>query len=152
MLSQFAPEPVVSCAALSSAEYFQRTDAAERQALALGAQHNIAEAGHGREIIWHRDFPAELIATVSRMPLHEITQWLRVGEWGRVGEQQDADNDRAALLDFTDYGYLADVLREGLANNPTQLAALRLARALAWAEQEGAALLPQEHAVMKAVA
>jgi hypothetical protein len=135
LITMHYPSPAaltVSCFGLPLAEFLRRTDAAEALEAAKRAEFGKPEANYGREIMWHPAFAAECVALLSNMPLPEITTWLREG----LAETMH----KGGSLDLTDYGYLADVLREGLASEPTPLAALRLARALAWVEQ--AALLP----------
>jgi hypothetical protein len=131
--------PAISCFALPVAEYHRRLDAAEQQAEDKCTQYGKPEGQYGREIMWHRFFPAECVAMLSDMPLYEVGPWL-------LDCHADSHNDGNAL-DFIDYCYLADVLREGLANNPTPLAALRLNRALAWVEQAGTVLLAKQAAL-----
>jgi len=124
--------PVVSCFALPLAEYHRRTDAAEDLEEQMQAHYNNKGA-YGREILWHPVFSAEYVAVVSNLPLTEVSCWHHgLDTWC---------HDKKPL-DLLDYCYLADCLREGLANNPTPLAALRLARALAWIEQAAEELLP----------
>jgi hypothetical protein len=125
--------PAISCFALPVAELHRRYDVAEAQVEAKCTKYNRPNGQYGREIMWHPSFPDECVAMLSHMPLHEIGPWM-------LDCHADSHND-SHPLDFTDYCYLADVLREGLANNPTPLAALRLNRALAWIEQAGTALL-----------
>lgn len=123
-----APLPI-SCFLLPAAEWQHRTDLAEDAADALCEKHNRPEGRYGREILWHGLFPAEFVASLGNMPLPEITVWLSC-----------LDNE-GQPLDLLDYAYLADVLREGLADNPAPLAALRLRRALTWIKQAGSQLL-----------
>lgn len=134
--------PLISCTALATAELHRRADLAESQQEAMQATYNRPSAVYGREIMWHPAYAAECVAQFSGMPLYEVGPWL-------LDCQADACNAGQAL-DLTDYGYLADVLREGLASNPTPLAALRLGRALAWVEQAGAALLPTAQGLLTA--
>lgn len=125
--------PAISCFALPVAELHRRYDVAEAQEEDKRKQYDRPDGLYGREIMWHPSFPAECVAMLSNMPLHEVGPWMQ-------DCHADSHNE-GKPLDFTDYCYLADVLREGLAGNPTPLAALRLARALAWVEQAGSALL-----------
>lgn len=126
--------PTISCFALPVAEYHRRTDAAEQSEENKRIQNEKPDGNYGREIMWHPCFAAECVAIFSNMPLHEIGAWLL--------DCQATGLNEGRPLDLTDYCYLADVLREGLADNPTPLAALRLNRALVWVEQAGRALLP----------
>jgi hypothetical protein len=125
--------PAISCFALPVAEYHRRLDEAEQKEDEKRIQHNQPDGGYGREIMWHHAFPAECVAMLSNMPLYEVGPWL-------LDCHADSHND-GKPLDLIDYCYLADVLREGLASNPTPLAALRLNRALAWVEQAGTKIL-----------
>lgn len=118
---------------LMGSEWERRTDAAEARENALQQEYGNEHA-YGREILWHLLFPAEYVALVSEMPLAEVASYhtLRLAEWCNQGR----------ALDGHDYQYLTDVLREALASQPTELAALRLRRALAWVEQATALLRP----------
>ena len=132
--------PAISCFALPVMELHRRNDVAEQQEEDKRTQYSQPDGQYGREIMWHPSFPAECVAIFSNMPLHEVGPWL-------LDCHADCHND-GEPLDFTDYCYLADVLREGLANNPTPLAALRLSRALAWVEQAGTKLLATQVALL----
>ena len=135
---QTSVAPAISCFALPDAEYNRRTDIAEEREEMLQVRYNRATGRYGLEIMWRPAFSAEYVAVVSKLPLHEISAWQHgLASWAN-GEEP---------LDLIDYCYLADVLREGLADNPTQLAALRLERALAWVEQAGTTLLAEQTAV-----
>ena len=125
----------VSCLHLPAEEYLRRVDLAEEAEERMQAHYDRPTAAYGREIMWHPVFATELIGSVSRMPLPEVAINL-----GNLADDMNQGND----LDLADYCYLADCLREGLADNPTPLAALRLTRALTWVEQAGAALLTTE--------
>lgn len=103
----------------------QRTEAAEAREEALQQQHGNEHA-YGREILWHPSFPEEYLALIERMPLREISDF-HAHLAGLFNQNRP--------LDAHDYAYLADVLREALADEPTPLAELRLRRALAWLEQ-----------------
>lgn len=129
--------PVVSCFALPLSEYHHRTDTAEDLEEQMQAHYNNKSA-YGREILWHPAFPAEYVAIVCNLPLTEVSCW-------HHGLDTWCHNKKP--LDLLDYCFLADVLREGLANNPTPVAALRLVRALAWVEQAGTALLAEQAAL-----
>lgn len=136
-LNQVTP-PAISCFALPLAEYERRTDAAETREEQLQTQYNNKGA-YGREILWHPAFSAEYVAIVSGMPLTEVACWHYHLDTWCLDKQP---------LDLLDYCFLADSLREGLANNPTPLAALRLGRALAWVEQAGTVLLVEQAALL----
>jgi hypothetical protein len=131
--------PAISCFALPVAELHRRTDVAEQQEEDKRTQYNKPDGRYGLEIMWHPSFPAECVTMLSNMPLYEVGPWL-------LDCHADSHNE-GKPLDLTDYCYLADVLREGLASNPTPLAALRLNRALAWVEQAGTALLAEQAAL-----
>ncbi len=109
------------------AEYWNRIEAAEETA-------EQKKENHGREILWHPDFAVGCVQSFSCMPLHEVEPFFG----GNLAQTLNVGRP----LDRADYLYLADCLREGVADNPTPLAALRLARALAWVEQAAEALLP----------
>jgi hypothetical protein len=129
----------ISCLTLPMAELHRRIDAAEEQEEAKRAQHGQLTTAYGREIMWHPAFATECVALLSNMPLWEIGPWLLDCHADLVNEGR--------TLDLTDYGYLADVLREGLASNPTPLAALRLERALTWVERHATQLSAQQEGV-----
>lgn len=117
---------------LTGSEWARRTDAAEAREEALQQEHQ-SEHAYGREILWHPLFPEEYVACVSKMPLAEVAVMQgQLAGW--------CNQDRP--LDRYDYAYLTDVLREALASQPTELATLRLRRALACIEQASALLLP----------
>jgi hypothetical protein len=124
---------LISCFNLPTSEHNNRINAAQDREEKKQIMYQKPTCCYGREIIWHPCFAAEFIGSISEIPLYDIGVTLRNAhlDW----------NDKVAF-DLLDYCYLADVLREGLANNPTPLAALRLTRALTWVEQAGAALLP----------
>jgi len=134
-----AAVPAISCFLLPKAQFFSRLDAAEEREENVQLRYNRTAGRYGLEIMWHPAFSAEYVAVMSKMPLHEISTWQEgLAKWAN-GEQE---------LDLIDYCYLADVLREGLADNPTPLAALRLGRALAWIEQAGTKLLATQAALL----
>jgi hypothetical protein len=129
-----ATVPALSCFALTLNQYCDRIDAAEELEDQMQAHYNNKHA-YGREILWHPAFAAEYIAMIGRMPLTEVACWHGgLDTWCHDGKP----------LDLYDYAYIADLLREGLADNPTPLAALRLNRALAWVEQAGTVLLAEQ--------
>ncbi|WP_229725043.1 hypothetical protein [Hymenobacter baengnokdamensis] len=127
-----APLPI-SCFLLPAAELQRRTELAEERAEALCVAHDRPEGRYGREILWHSLFGAEFVALLSDMPLPESRAWLAADLAGYAHEGQP--------LDLLDYAYLADILREGLADHPAPLVTLRLRRALAWVKQAGGQLL-----------
>jgi hypothetical protein len=132
------PVPALSCFALTLAEYCDRVDAAKELEEQMQAHYNNKHA-YGREILWHPAFAAEYVAMIGKMPLTEVACWHSgLDTWCHDSKP----------LDLLDYCFLADVLREGLADNPTPVAALRLNRALAWVEQAGTALLAQQAALL----
>ena len=117
---------------LTGSEWARRTDAAEAREEELQQEHHTTHA-YGREILWHPLFPEEYVACLSKLPLAEVAQLQgQLAGW--------CNQDRP--LDRYDYAYLTDVLHEALASQPTELAALRLRRALACIEQASALLLP----------
>lgn len=119
---------------ISSAEYWRRTDTAEDMAEHKQQNGGRLDGAYGCDILWHPDFPVGCVRSISVMALHEIEAFLS----GDLSQTLNVSRP----LDRADYLYLADCLREGLVDNPTPLAALRLARALAWVEQAAEALLP----------
>jgi hypothetical protein len=136
--------PAISCFALTQEQADRRVDAAKDyvEQLCLRNDKPVEKAstsGYARETMWHPAFAAEYVALISKMSLYEVALWGN----GLAGW---ANNNKP--LDLLDYCYLADVLREGLADNPTPLAALRLGRALAWVEQAGTKLLPTQAAML----
>ncbi len=122
----------LSCLHLPIAEYYRRTDLAEELEEQKRVQYDRPDGRYGREIMWHPSFPSEFVATLSNMPLYEVAAFL--------SSNPAKDFNAGRPLDFADYCYLADLLREGLASQPAPLAALRLERALALVKQAGAAL------------
>ncbi|MGI4862613.1 MAG: hypothetical protein ACRYFZ_01730 [Janthinobacterium lividum] len=137
----FAP---VSCFALAATEIDRRKEAALAREIELCATHRSQNGRYGREILWHPDFAADCVAIVGDLPLSEVTAWLASELPGYANE--------GAPLDLTDYCYLADVLREGLASPITSLARVRLERALLWVEQTGADILKPRPAAAPAQA
>lgn len=119
---------------ISSAEFWRRVDAAEDVEEQLEKESARRSKCFGYDILWHPDFATGCVRSVSCMGLYEIEPFLG----GNLTQTLNVGRP----LDRADYLYLADCLREGLADNPTPLAALRLARALAWVEQAADALLP----------
>jgi hypothetical protein len=135
MLAYQVAAPVISCVALPIAEFHRRSDAAEDLEEQMQLQCGRPDGRYGREIMWHPLFIDEYVSVVKETALVETTLM-----------HQDLAQyfNQGRPLDSTDYGYLADILRDALAAGPSAQAALRLARALAWVEQAGAALLATE--------
>jgi hypothetical protein len=134
-------QPAISCFALSEAELLRRLDSAHGRADRLAAQEvptgdatalmqALIYAGRGQ--LWHANFPDGLRLLVCDNQLFRLTADL-------PGQLLAANDGRA--LDFFDYGYVADVLREWLLSPavlPSEAHCLR--RALAWAEERGSGL------------
>ncbi|MDO7886007.1 hypothetical protein [Hymenobacter cheonanensis] len=129
--------PAVSCYGLPHDEYHRRIDAAEDLQEQMQAQYNRPDGRYGREIMWHPAFADEYVASIGGTSLVEVAV---------IHQKLASYYNQGRPLDLIDYGYLRDLLAEALADNPTPLAALRLARALAWVEQAGAALLATQAA------
>lgn len=131
--------PDVSCAYLPALELRRRQQRATALADAKAAAERASGAPGfacgtsylGRAILWHEEFPAGLRLHVCDADLFSLTAQLPAA--------LEAMNDGQAL-DPADFGYLADVLRQLLADCRTAQEALNLSRALAWAEWEGDAL------------
>jgi hypothetical protein len=121
----------ISCYGLTTSEYHRRLDLAEDLEEQLRERHNHPDGRYGREIMWHPAFADDYVTLISETALTKVTIICQ----GLAGYY-----NQGRPLDLIDYGYLRDLLIEALADNPTPLAALRLARALAWVEQAGAAL------------
>lgn len=134
LVAAASTSPLLPHYGITRAEYGRRLDAADDLALQMREKYNRPDAHYGYDIMWHPDFPAACVESFSQMDLSEVEYFLS----GNLAK----DFYRGQPLDYADYAYLADCLREGLADSPTPLAALRLTRALTWAEQAGAALLP----------
>jgi len=137
------PTPVVSCFTLPIDELVQRQNFAYERAKAQ-AQTEGADAEDARAIasmtLWHSEFSNGLYMCIRDNELFRVAADL-------PGELLVANGMRE--LDFYDYGYVADVLRERLASSVVTAGdAQNLRRALAWVEQTGAALLPSTHASM----
>lgn len=143
MSHSLATAPLISCFALPEAEYYRRAQKAIDKEKSKRAKYNRPNANYGCEILWHPAFAAEYVAIVSGMQLPEIAPWLRTDGMRQEVETGPTPEGHFVPYDFFDCCYLADVLRDGLAGAPSASAALRLARALAWMEGAGAALLPK---------
>lgn len=129
-------QPAICCFALSPADLARRVSAAHERACALLAQQPpaspaeaAAERAHlSRYQLWHEDFTLGLKLLVCDTPLYRLTADL-------PGQLQAANGEQP--LDFWDYAYLADVLRELLTSHCHKGDRLHLRRALAWVEQQG---------------
>ncbi|MFD1873880.1 hypothetical protein [Hymenobacter bucti] len=136
--------PALSCARLLCDEFVRRVDLADDRAEELAEKHNGSAAKYGEEIIWHLSFPKAFVELVTMTPLQEVVSILD-GDcpWSNWGDTPE--------LGLVDYCYLADILRDALADKITAQAHLRLSRALAWVEETGTVLLA-EQAVLTPVA
>lgn len=128
----------LSCLHLPLAEHERRVELAEELEEQIQLRAGRPNGKYGREIMWHPLFAAEFTAAVSGMQLPLIAAYL--------GHGLARDMNQGRALNLADYAYLADCLREGQADNPAPLPALRLARALAWVEQAGTTLLATQAA------
>jgi hypothetical protein len=138
-------QPAVSCFGMHIDEIVQRQNFAYERAKAK-AQAEGADEQDAQDIasmtLWHGFFPDGICLYISDNDLFRVTADL-------PGELFAANGCRE--LDFYDYGYVADILRERLASCVlTQGDAQNLRRALAWVEQAGAALLPTVQAHLTA--
>jgi hypothetical protein len=129
-------EPLLPTYGIAYAEYWNRIEAAEELAAQKQQDSGRPNAAYGTEILWHPDFAVGCVRSLSCMPLHEVEPFFG----GNLAQTLNVGRP----LDRADFLYLADCLREGVADNPTPLAALRLARALAWVERATEALLLSE--------
>lgn len=121
--------PVVSCFALSKEELVARQDAAHARAEQLAQKEGVNSYDLGRFLLWHVECPFGLKATICDEELFRLTAFLPETLQEMNGGQP---------LDFFDYGYVADVVREYLAESSCLPGdAQNLRRALAWAEQQG---------------
>lgn len=131
---------VVSSAGLSTDDFLRRTEAAQERADALAEkyQKSLIDNQYGCEILWHPRFGAYFLGMVRDTPLHETVSILNSDcPWSNWG-------DTPPQLDLIDYGYLADLLREELAEATTVgKARLRLERALWWVETRAGQLPAQ---------
>lgn len=125
--------PAISLTHIGLRLLLEREQAATRRAQALAAQE--FEPGElkkdadwfGRGILWHDAFPQGLRLLVCDTPLYRLTALLSF----------DLPSMNNGPLDYYDYGYVADVLRELLADCQTWQEELALSRALAWVVWEG---------------
>jgi hypothetical protein len=127
----------ISCAGLLCDEFVRRVDLADDRAEEMAEKNNGSAAKYGEEIIWHLHFPKAFVEMVIMTPLQEVVSILD-GDcpWSNWGDTPD--------LSLVDYCYLADILRDALADKITPQAHLRLSRALAWVETKGMALLSEQ--------
>jgi hypothetical protein len=123
-------QPAISCFALSQAELVRRETAAHLRAEQVAAEEEISPYEIGRFILWHIECPVGLKLTVCDQELFRLTASLPTDLLDMNGGQP---------LDFWDYAYVADVLREWLTafDHPAGDARC-LRRALAWVEEAGA--------------
>lgn len=131
-------QPAISCFALSWEQLKQRNDAAHSRAteelrkVSQGlADHELydrlTEIAH--RTLWHTDFPAGFKFLVCDVELFELVARLPL-------DLEEANGGKP--LDFWDYAYLADLLREMLTRaSATKGDRQNLKRALAWVEQQG---------------
>lgn len=138
-------QPAVSCFNLPIDELVQRQNLAYKRAKAQ-AQAEGADEGDAQSIasmtLWHGEFSTGIFLYISDNDLFRVAADL-------PGQLLRANGCRN--LDFYDYGYVADVLRERLTSVYLTLGdAQNLRRALAWVEQAGAALLAGQAAMMPA--
>lgn len=134
-------QPAISCFLLNWAELKRRNDLAHERAakelrkISVGLANNelyehLAEIAHNT--LWHTDYPAGLKMRVCDTELFEVAARLPL-------DLLDANGGEP--LDFWDYGYVADLLREMLSEGQLpQGDRLCLKRALAWVEQRGSGL------------
>ena len=125
-------QPAISCFALSQPEMLRREEAAHRRAERLAKQEQTHPYEIGRFQLWHVECPLGLRLVVCDNELFRLTAYLPADLLEMNGGQP---------LDFFDYGYVADVLRE-LLHEASLLRgdAQNLRRALAWVEERGSSL------------
>jgi hypothetical protein len=134
-------QPAISCFNLTWVELKRRNDLAhqraEEKAKVLAKEEpsqDVIEhyAAVSRATMWHTDFPDGLKMLVCDTELFELTARLPM-------DLEDANAGEP--LDFWDCGYLADLLRELLAEQYRPAGdRLCLKRALAWIEKRGSGL------------
>lgn len=122
-------QPAISCFAISQAELVRRQTAAHLRAEAISQQEETEPYVVGRTQLWHEECPQGLVLAVCDEQLFRLTAFLPFVLLEMNGGQP---------LDFYDYGYVADVLRDAL-QSPAFGAgdAQLLRRGLAWAEEQG---------------
>jgi hypothetical protein len=134
-------QPVISCFTISLTELVRRSMAAHERAQEVAAQQGATSAADfveeltaaGRNQLWHADFPTGLKLLVCDNELFRLTADL---------PSQLLEANGGQPLDFFDYGYVADVLREWVTDAallPGEGQLMR--RALAWVEKQGSGLL-----------
>jgi hypothetical protein len=134
-------QPAISCFGLSSSLLDQRSTRAQGRLdkqikeIPKGLPENefIMEcAAVMRSILWHDDFVHGLKFLVCDKLLYRVT--------ADLPSQLEEANDNEPL-DFWDYGYVADMLRELLRQLDTPKGDRQnLRRALAWVEERGSGL------------
>jgi hypothetical protein len=125
-------QPAISCFALSQAELLRRENAAHLRAEKLAVQEEVSAYEIGRFQLWHVECPLGLRLVVCDQELFRVTAFLPADLLEMNGGQP---------LDFWDYAYVADVLREQLATGNDPVGDVRcLRRALAWVEEKGSGL------------
>jgi hypothetical protein len=134
-------QPAISCINLSWAELKRRNDLAHQQAeektrVLVKEEPSQDAVTHYAAVacfaMWHTDFPAGLKMMVCDTELFEVAARLPM-------DLLDANGGEP--LDFWDYGYVADVLRELLTERSLPKGdRLCLKRALAWVEERGSGL------------
>jgi hypothetical protein len=134
-------QPAISCLNLNATELYRRVNAAHDKADKLVAALPCELAGEdlvseairiSRHILWHADFADGLRLWVCDNQLFRLVADL-------PSQLQEANNEQR--LDFYDYGYVADVLRELLTEYGLPKGdRLCLKRALAWVEERGSGL------------
>jgi hypothetical protein len=133
-------QPAISCFAISQEELVRRLTVAHERAQEVAAQQGATnDTDHldellaaGRNQLWHADFPIGLKLLVCDNELFRVT--------ADLPSQLLAANS-GQTLDFFDYGYVADVLREWLADGSLfQGEKQIMRRALAWVEERGSGL------------
>jgi hypothetical protein len=125
-------QPAISCFTISQQEVVRRETAAHLRAERLAEQEETSPYEVGRFQLWHVECRAGLKLLVCDEELFRLTAYLPADLLEMNGGQ---------ALDFFDYGYVADVLREllteqGLPKGDRQ----NLRRALAWVEERGSGL------------
>jgi hypothetical protein len=128
--------PTISCFSASREELARREAAAHARAKALARQQEpdperqeAAASEIGQYLLWHVDFPATFRLLVCDAFLFRLTADL-------AHELPEANDGQP--LDYWDYGYVADILREALVDSPSLQGTLNLTRALRWVEAQGA--------------
>ena len=118
----------VSCLSLSADVIAQRRALTKEAAAILTKQYaGTSKAYVGEMLPWHECFPVRFSGELAKLPLYEVAAYL---------QQRFTKTD---IYGFIDYCYMADCLRETLADYVDPRDARRLRRALAWVKQAGAA-------------